>query len=237
MALTTLPAGNLNRWAALTRTIASAWFGENITGTAKAPDVLNNEWITSVNAAGTGLVNLIKANANDQVIMGGSGSTGTLILDLSASRTLSTNAIVNLAGVGGILAADSDPIFERTNGATDKSLRVSWASASVKELQLPSVPWPVNLDPASPVIVNILAKMKAASVDVPVIAVSAFEGVGGSNLGGNTAALSTTLAVVTSSLTVTGYPSMLSVSLTPAAHATSSNDVYVYAVWLTYSKK
>jgi len=169
---------------------------------------------------------------------GANRNTGQITLPLVAARTLATNDFDTLTNQGGVLAKNSDPILERSNGATDKSVRISWASASVKEIQLPPVTWPSDLDPSKTVTVKILAAMKAASVNTPTITVDAFEGVGGSNLGGATGALSTTLAVVSVPLsTVTGYPGFLSLALTPGAHATSSNDVYVYAVWLEFTRK
>ena len=82
--------------------------------------------------------------------------------------------------------------------------------------------------------------MKAASVDVPVIAVGAFEGIGDTNAGGNTAALSTSVQDLTVSIAaadVGPQPTMLALTLKPGTHATASNDVYVYAVWLVYTRK
>lgn len=168
---------------------------------------------------------------------GANRNVGQITVPLIAARTLATNDTDVLANQGGMLAKNSDPILERSSTSTDKSLRVSWASGSVKEIQLPSFPWPSDLDPTQPVLVKIAAAMKSGSVNTPTITVAAFEGVGGTNLGGATAALSTTLAVVSASLTVTGYPGFLSLSLTPGAHATGANDVYVYAVWLEFTRK
>lgn len=167
----------------------------------------------------------------------GALATGRIDLPISAGLVVSSNDVPNLAASGGKVAKDSDPILERSNGATDKSLRLSWASASVIEAHFGPISWPNDLDPAQPVKVKIQAAMKSGSVNVPVIAVGAFEGVGGSNLGGNTAALSTSIQTLSVSLTVTGYPGFLNISLKPAAHATASNDVYVYAAWLEFSKK
>jgi len=33
------------------------------------------------------------------------------------------------------------------------------------------------------------------------------------------------------------YPKFLTIGLKPGAHATASNDAYVYAVWLEYTRK
>ena len=36
---------------------------------------------------------------------------------------------------------------------------------------------------------------------------------------------------------VGAYPKFLAIGLKPGAHATASNDAYVYAVWLEYTRK
>lgn len=65
MALTR-PVG-LNYDAAATRAARGA-YGENIASNPKTPDLLNNEALQSVNAAGTAAVDLVKLNASDQVV-------------------------------------------------------------------------------------------------------------------------------------------------------------------------
>ncbi len=161
---------------------------------------------------------------------------GFIPIPITGARIIGSNDIANSSTV----TKNTDPILERTNGATDKSLRLSWASASVIEVALPSVPYPPDLDDAAAITVHVLAKMKAASVDTPVIAVGAFEGIGDTNAGGNTAALSTTLQDLTVTIAagdVGPYPNVLALTLTPGTHSTSSNDVYVLAVWAEYTRK
>jgi hypothetical protein len=166
---------------------------------------------------------------------------GIIQIPLQTFRVVASNDIpTKNAADGGLVSKDTDPIYERVNGATDKALRLSWASASVIEAQAPSIAYPPDLDDAAPIVVNVLAVMKAASVDVPVIAVGAFEGIGDTNAGGNTAALSTSLQKLTVTLAaadVGPYPTVLSLTLKPGTHATSNNDVYVYGVWLEYTRK
>ena len=75
---------------------------------------------------------------------------------------------------------------------------------------------------------------------MPVLSVGAFVGVGDTNCGGNTAALSTSLQQLTVTLAAADlgtYPNFLNLTLTPGTHGTANNDVYVYAVWLTYTRK
>ncbi len=177
---------------------------------------------------------------NNQNTYGALGK-GFIPLPLSQFRVVSSNDIPNKNTTdGGHVAKDTDPLYERTNGATDKSLRLSWASASVIEIQAPTIVYPPDLDDSAPITVNVLAAMKSGSVDVPVIAVGYFEGVGDTNAGGNTAALSTSIQQLTVDIAaadVGAYPKSASLTLKPGTHATASNDVYVYGCWLTYTRK
>jgi predicted RecA/RadA family phage recombinase len=160
--------------------------------------------------------------------------TGFVPLDIFNARVIGTNEIAAVVG------AATDPILSRENVATDKAGRLSWASGSVLEIQLPSVCYPPDLDDAAAIVVHVLAKMKSGSVDIPVIAVGAWEGVGGSNVGGNTAATSATLQDLTVTIaagSVTAAPQPLAITLKPAAHNTGSNDVYVYGAYLAYTRK
>lgn len=171
----------------------------------------------------------------------GNLATGTIQLPINQARIIASNdiGVVN-ATDGGAVAKDTDPLLERSNGATDKGLRLSWASPSVIEIQLPVICYPPDLDDAAPVVVHVLAAMKAGSVNTPVIAVGAFEGVGDANAGGNTAALSTTVQDLTVTLAAADVgvaPKALALTLKPAAHATASNDVYVYGAFVTYTRK
>jgi predicted RecA/RadA family phage recombinase len=159
---------------------------------------------------------------------------GLMPLDMFSARVIGTNEIAAVVG------AATDPILSRSNVATDKSGRLSWASGSVLEIQLPTVISPPDLDDGVAITVHVLANMKSGSVDTPVIAVGVWEGIGGSNVGGNTAALSTTLAeliVTVAAGSVSAAPQPLAITLKPGAHATGSNDVYVFGVWLEYTRK
>lgn len=162
---------------------------------------------------------------------------GIIHLPLSGARIIAANAIPNLAAAGGILASDSDPILERINGATDKGLRIKWAAASVVEVQLPSFAYPPDLDDTAALTVYLRAKMGGAT-DTPVIAVGYWEGIGDANAGGNTAALSNTLAqksVAIAAGDVGAAPTFATVTLIPAAHGTDALELY--AAWIEYTRK
>lgn len=162
--------------------------------------------------------------------------TGFVPLPLAEAREIATNDIAALAAHGGILASDSTPILKRTNGATDKKLYVEWAASNSDEIAWDFV-YPPDLDDAAVVTVHLLAKMNGAT-DTPVIAVSYFEGIGDTNAGGNTAALSDTLAEVTveiSAVNVGAAPTGASVGLVPGAHTT--DKVQLLGAWIEYTRK
>lgn len=164
-------------------------------------------------------------------------ATGFLALPLAEAREVATNAIQNLAAHGGILAVDSTPILERVNGATDKQLRIDWAASNSDEITW-SVMSPPDLDDAAAVTVKILAA-SAGATNSPVVAVGFFEGVGDTNAGGNTAAVTgTTPAVYSVAIAhgdIAAAPQPWAISLVPAAHTTDA--VYLYGAWIEYTRK
>ena len=162
--------------------------------------------------------------------------TGFMPIPLASFREVATNATINASGNGGLLASDTTPIFERVNAATDKQLRVNWAAGNVDEI-VASFPYPPDLDDSAAVTVNLLMRMGGAS-DTPVVAVSYFEGVGDTNAGGNTTALSATVAQKTVTIAagdVGAYPNMASIGIVPGTHATDA--VWLYGAWIEYTRK
>ena len=160
--------------------------------------------------------------------------SGIVQLDLSQVTIITSNAIDTQAHAAGLPASNTNPTLQRSNGATDKSLVLSWAASNSQEVQFPGIVIPPDCNIAQAVIFNCLADMSGAT-DTPVLTLAAFEGVGGTNLGAATVALSATLALLTVSLTLTAYPNFLSLTLTPGTHTT--NAVNLYAAWLTYVKQ
>jgi hypothetical protein len=168
-------------------------------------------------------------------------ATGFINVPLESLREVLSNDIGNAAtaaatGSGGILAKDTHPILERINGATDKALRVNWAAGNADAVTF-SFAYPPDLDDTAAVVVNVLAKMGGAT-DTPTITVAYFEGVGDTDAGGATGALSTTLTKVTRSIAagdVGPYPNAATVTLNPGAHA--NDAVHVHAIWIEYTRK
>lgn len=163
--------------------------------------------------------------------------TGFIDLPLTTWRILDTNDIAaKNAADGGVISLDTIPTLKRVNGATDKNLRLTWAATSVIEIANAFV-YPPDLNEAAVVEVHILAAM-AAAADTPVIGVSYFEGVGDTNAGGNTAAITgATVAEYTVTIAhanIGATPKSAAIGLVPAAHGTDA--LHIYGIWIEYSR-
>ncbi len=155
--------------------------------------------------------------------------TGTVQLPLTVARELSGGAYINAAGNGGILASDTTPALTFSSGGT----RASWVASNVDALSW-QVEAPADFNGTS-VTVKLLASMSATN-DTPVIAISFIEGMSGSNLGGNTAAVSgttPTLKSVTTTAATGG--NQWNITLTPGTHGTDA--LRVDSVWIEYTRK
>ena len=186
------------------------------------------------------------------VTVGGSGYSGQTVaadgfinIPLNSLLEISSNDIAALSDTeatatitsGGYLASNTTPTLKRVNTSTDKALRITWAASDVTELAVPPIAYPPVLDPANDVTVHIYAGM-AGSTNTPTIDIQAWEGVGDTEMGGATAALAATAAektVTLSAANLTGSPGFLNLQLVPAAHGTDA--IYLYAMWLEYTRK
>ena len=233
------PATNLNDDSA-----NGYFFGFALEAVGANATTLINVYHTPSPGAGTlaagsvGTANLA-ANAVTAAKLTATMATGTIPLDITSLREIATNDTQNLAAHGGILASDSAPKLERVNGATDKALRVTWtAEADTDEAQFPPVPMPADLDATANVTFHALMAMEDTN-DTPTVDVQVFDAVGDTEMGGATGAVTgTSVAEYTVTIlaaNVGGPPTgFLNISLVPAAHAT--DDMYLYAAWLEYSR-
>lgn len=163
--------------------------------------------------------------------------TGVIPLDINTARVLAAGA-VQATTEGGVPDSNTAPSLNRVNGATDKALRLAWAAASTVEIQFAPFVYPPDLDDTAAVEVHFLAAM-AGATDVPVLTVAYFEGLGDTDAGGNTAAVTgTTIAEYTRTIAaadVGPHPTFATVGVTPAAHGT--DILYIYAAWVEYTRK
>jgi len=166
-------------------------------------------------------------------------STMSIPLDVAAAREIAGDAIQNLAAHGGLLASDSVPALARVNAATDKALRVVWAATEVDEIQFPPVPKPADLDAGSDVIVRLMISKGTNTDTAAVIDVQAWDGIGDTEMGGNTPALAVATlaeyAVTLANANIAAAPGFLNIGIVPGAHA---NDIiYLYSALLEYTQK
>lgn len=165
--------------------------------------------------------------------------TGCITIPLSSFREIGSNDIPNTAtNAGGVLAKNTTPILERVNAATDKALRIAWAANDVDEITA-QFAYPPDLDDTAPVTVA-LNLSKGTNTDTTTnVAVGYFEGIGDTNAGTSTAALSVSTlgvqTVVIAASDIGAAPNFASISLTPAAHA--NDAIRLMGVEVRYTRK
>lgn len=209
--------------------VESGWVDGNLVFRDKATGTA----ILTINGA-TGLPVLPNA-AITAASLGANLKTGFIPLPLTNVQIIGSDAIPD---TGNYVDGDTAPEIIRVNGATDKATMLQWASSSSVEVQWPSIAYPPDLDDAANVEVHLLARMAAGGMDTPVIAVGYFEGIGDTNAGGNTAALSTTLAELSVAVTaanIGAQPSFATVTLTPGAH--TNEALQLFAAWIEYTRR
>lgn len=162
--------------------------------------------------------------------------TGFIPVPLTALREVASNAIPNLAAHGGILASDSTPILNLTNGDTDSALRLSWAASNSDAVTF-QMALPPDLNEAAAVEIHLRAAM-AGTTDTPVIDADSFFNEGDTKVEDASAAITgATVAEYTISIAAADVPAgaqTLSFELTPGAHTT--DILYVYAIWVEYTR-
>lgn len=178
----------------------------------------------------------IAANAVEASMLGANLGKGFIPLDITTAKIIAADAIGNTTE-GLFPDGNTDPSLARVNGATDKQLRVIWAAASVVEIQFASFCYPPDLDDTAAVTVHFLARM-AGATDTPTLTVGYYEGVGDTNAGGATGALSASLAEVSVSIAhgdIGAHPKVATVTVTPGAHGTDA--LWLYGAWVEYTRK
>jgi hypothetical protein len=160
--------------------------------------------------------------------------TGFISVPLATLREVSSNAIPNAAGNGGLLASDTTPVLNLTNGDTDSALRVLWAATNADPVIF-QVALPPDLDEASNVEVHFRAAMEGAT-DTPVISADSYFNEGDTKVEDDSPAVTgTTPAEYTITIAAADVPAgsqTMTVELTPGAHG--DDDLYVYAIWVEY---
>jgi hypothetical protein len=184
-------------------------------------------------------------NSTNQVI-----AKGDVVTFAISRATVTNDAASDLVLLGAdlqyttkhlpITVGDRDgtqPYIERVNGATDPTMRLVWPASSRDIVQFAPLQYPTDIDETAVATVRLNMAMAGAS-DTPTVAVKAFEGVGDTDFGGATAALSSTVGVVTRTLAAADIHAGattqgLTLGLYPGAHSTDA--MYLYSAQLGYT--
>ena len=162
--------------------------------------------------------------------------TGYIPLDISMVRLVSSNDVAATTE-GGVPDGNTAPSYQRVNSSTDKAARLIWASSSSVEVMFAPFSLPPDIDSTAVLTIQIRAAMSGAT-DTPTVALAYFEGVGDSNAGGNTGAITGTtpatygFPVVATDVGAAG--AAVSVSLTPGTHTTDA--LHIYGAWVEYTR-
>lgn len=164
---------------------------------------------------------------------------GWIPVPLTNLREIASNNIINAAGNGGLLASDTTPIFEYTNGDTDSAMRLRWAATNVDQLAF-NTPLPPDMDFSANMVIKLIAAMGGAT-DTPPLTLESFFGPGDTKVTDTSAAITgTTPAVYTitidkSDLETNARKLFYNGEITPGAHGTDT--LLLYAMWIEYSRK
>lgn len=164
--------------------------------------------------------------------------TGFIPLNITELRIIAGDVIGNTTE-GMLLDGNTAPSLQRVNGATDKALRVIWASSSSVECQFPPVAKPPDLDGTALLSVHLMLEKDTNTDTAVTIDIQIFDGVGDTEAGGATAALAAAaLAEYSASIAAADlaeHPGFLNISLVPGAHTTDA--IRLYAAWIEYTRK
>lgn len=204
--------------------------GSGSTDTIQVAKVAGGAWVGTVGTSdlATGAVTAAKLSTTLK--------TGFIPVSLASVRELSSGSFINAAGNGGILATDTTPILNTTNGDTDGAWRLAWAAANVDPIGF-QVPLPPDLDEASNVEIHFRAAM-ASTNDTPVISADSYFDEGDTKVEDDSGAVTgATYAEYTITIAAADVPAgaqTLSVELTPGAHGT--DILYMTAIWVEYTR-
>lgn len=172
---------------------------------------------------------------------------GWIPLDIFSAREIISNNIGVAAdaaarGSGGILCSDTTPVLERVNGATDKAVRISWATGNSDEIQFPPMMIPPDYDGGD---ITFYARIgKGSNTDTEAtVALGAWQGIGDSDFGGTLATLDTAsvvnygLSLAAADITgpLEGAAAPISFQIIPGTHA--NDTIQLYGAWIEYTRR
>jgi hypothetical protein len=182
-------------------------------------------------------VDHIPASAPGTANLSTNVATGFIPLRVAGMYIIASNVIGNTSE-GMLLDGNTAPSLQRVNSATDKALRVIWAASSSVETQFAEVAKPPDLNGAAVLEVHLMIGKDTNTDSTVTMAVGIFDGVGDTNAGGNTSAISTATlteyTVIMTAADLAESPGFLNITLTPGTHTTDA--IWLYAAWIEYSR-
>lgn len=200
----------------------------------------------TITSGETDTINVLKLPAGSNIsTVGTSDLAAGAVTAVKLSTTLKTGFIpvplstlleTDATNVVAALGAATTPVLDMTNGDTDSALRVLWAATNADPV-LFQVPIPPDLDEAANVEIHLRAAMEAAN-DTPVINADTYFNEGDTKVEDASAAITGTTPaeyiITVAAADVPAGAQTMTVELTPAAHGT--DDLYVYAIWVEYTR-
>jgi hypothetical protein len=215
--------------------LAGAALAENVRVKLKAGSTTTPLEVVAAGAGEQAIGMTVGAAAAGKPIAVAKLALGWLPILLVSLRELTTGAVPNAAGNGGLLASDTTPILNTANGDTDGCLQVTWAASNSDAIgfQIPLPPDSAGGD----VVIRFRAKMGGAT-DTPVISADSYFDEGDTKVEDDSAAVTgttwTEYAITIAAADVPDNARTLSVELTPGAHTTDT--LALSALWVEYEK-
>jgi hypothetical protein len=233
-------------------------FGWDYVGTAPLPRqtvfVVDNQTVSLDSADGTrGIAGICSETRDGQCFV----FTGPHVKGAAGSPTRAKveipilSALVLATGVGVSAAAPATSV-PGTAIADTKSATVKWLAHATPAAFAIDVPMPADLDDTQDVVFHAhVSKSGATLADATKLTVSAFEVVPGAlhdadvDMGGDTGAVVgnaaaktvTELTLVLDKANVNAYPETLAVQVKPKAGTLGTDNLYLHAAWLEYTRK
>jgi len=161
---------------------------------------------------------------------------GTIPVPLATLREVVTNDITDIAANGGLLAKDTTPILEFTNGDTDSALRVNWAASNSDPVVFQAV-LPQDIDVSEDITLHTRIASEdttdAVGFDVDTYFDEGDTKVEDASATNQTATYAEKIATIAASDVPAGAQT-ITCELTPVAHTT--DKMYMTALWLEYTR-
>lgn len=163
-------------------------------------------------------------------------ATGFIPIPLTSLRSVTSNALPAASANGGLLASDTTPILNMSNGDTDSALRVSW-EASVNTPIVFQVALAPDLDVSMPITLHVRAFM-SGTTDTPVLDSDSYFNESDTKVEDASAAITgatpTEYIITIASADIPADAQTMTCEITPSAHTTDS--ISITSLWVEYKR-